>query len=245
MTGGAAMALAVVVGRRRGRGLGGRAARWSRPRGTAGGRAIRSCASVAATTAACRQADDERSRGQPGEGSPRPCTRVRGARVRNGHHGVKLSHEFALRDLRVSGPGSSSVRRPPPLPSRPGPSGGGLEDDPAAQHLLQQPAALVGGEELEIDGAACRPGPRSITMPSASRRQTVEATRWSWLRSRPMATRRIAERTLTRCWSSASRRANSRWRGFGALLRWYRARRAMISISSSVSPVRISLLRIT
>ena len=69
-----------------------------------------------------------------------------------------------------------------------------LEDDPAAQDLLQQVAALVGREELQLDGAGRRPGPRSITMPSASPSASRStATRWSWLRSSPMAIRRMAE----------------------------------------------------
>ena len=42
----------------------------------------------------------------------------------------------------------------------------------------------------------------------------------------------------------APRRANSAWLGLGALLRWYRATRAMISISWSVRPAS-SLLRMT
>ena len=65
------------------------------------------------------------------------------------------------------------------------------EDDGAADHLLEQLPPLLGGEQLEARCRRHRPGPTSITSWSPSRWQRVAATRRSWLRSSPMATRRM------------------------------------------------------
>ena len=104
-----------------------------------------------------------------------------------------------------------------PTPAR---SRRGREHDLAIERLGQQTAALRRGVELEAQVGVPSNGTSAIVswVPSSTTSSSVTAP--AWVRSRPMATRRMPARSRTASWSLVAARRTRRAWPTGALLRW-------------------------